>query len=216
MGEAIKSQDVTTSDEEQQTSIEQTPEFQKALSDHLAKAGREAKALTEKETKLREREERILKAEQDRELKELEDVRDDPEALSVAQKKIKLAADIRKFYEERDAFNKEKESMGDRLSKADAAERNEKLEALAAEKNVDVKALKKAAEKITDFDVLSEMADLFPKVQKETPHSDSGKQVGGGRGKSPSLEELQASNPFETQKRVDSGEWVIAGFKARA
>ena len=32
---------------------------------------------------------------------------------------------------------------------------------------------------------------------------------GGGQGKKPTLEQLQASNPMETMKKVDSGEWVL-------
>jgi len=200
-GEAIEKQGESSA-EEKQTSITDSPEFKKALSDHLAKTGREAKALESRESKLREREDKFLKDEQDKELKELENVRDDPELLSIAQRKIKLAADIRKFNEDKSAFNKEKESLGDKLSKAEQAERTDKLEALAAEKGVDIESLKKAAEKITDFDVLSEIADLMTKTQKKTPKFDSGKDSGGGLSDSHFLKGWNSGSLPATQENI--------------
>ncbi len=38
---------------------------------------------------------------------------------------------------------------------------------------------------------------------------DPGKTIGAGSGKKPSVDELKASTPFETQAKVKSGEWAL-------
>lgn len=63
---------------------------------------------------------------------------------------------------------------------------------------------------------IESLASLFgrsaeqPKiVSLETHKPDGGETSGGLSGKKPSLEELQSSDPFDTEKKVKSGEWVL-------
>lgn len=47
-------------------------------------------------------------------------------------------------------------------------------------------------------------------VETETPQFETtASSGGGGKGKTPTLEELRASTPWDTQKKVDSGEWKL-------
>lgn len=92
-------------------------------------------------------------------------------------KKIKEISDKAKAEAELDKRLTEK---AEKLKRVELLERDEKLEALAAEKHVDLVALKKAADKITDPAQLAEIVDLLPKVVKEAPKVDSGKSMGGG------------------------------------
>jgi|TARA_Y100000296_G_C5142298_1_gene241785 Fe2+ transport system protein B len=59
---------------------------------------------------------------------------------------------------------------------------------------------------------LDEKLDTFEKKFRQDYGLDSADTTtasGAGRGKKPSLEELQASTPFETDKKVKKGEWVL-------
>lgn len=213
-----------TSEETKQTSIEETPEFKKALSDHLAKAGREAKTLAEQKAELEKEKQSLAqwraereRAEQERELAELREAENDAESETEKQRVRKAKAyvekQIAKAQAERERLTELEKTINEKSSlveKLKAFERNETLSLLAKEKNVDLDALKKAAGVINDASVLSEIADLLPKVQpKEMPKNDSGKTSGNAGGKTPTIDELRQSNPFDTARKVKSGEWVL-------
>ena len=50
--------------------------------------------------------------------------------------------------------------------------------------------------------------------KKEEPRkTDSGITTGATKGKTPTLEELRASSPEETEKKIKSGEWIIPAWR---
>lgn len=82
---------------------------------------------------------------------------------------------------------------------------------IANEKKVEAQALKDRLSElgITDKAKVPLVADMLVGAST-TFNPDKGETSGGGgTGKRPSIEELQASTPFETDKKVKSGEWVL-------
>lgn len=204
-GETETKQGVETSANETSTSIENTPEFQKALSDHLAKAGREAKALdererrnAERETKLQEREAELKRIEQEKELKEIESVLNDPDStdsektnarraqtyakrmLDEANNASKRLAEIRKEIAENEPMVKEIQT----------SKFLKQVKEFADENKIDPDELRKVVESksLTNMESVKLVADLLPKAKpKDTPSTDSGKTTSGSplAGKSP-------------------------------
>ena len=198
-GETETKQGVETSANETSTSIENTPEFQKALSDHLAKAGREAKALdererrnAERETKLQEREGELKRIEQEKELKEIESVINDPDStdsektnarraqtyakrmLDEANNASKRLAEIRKEIAENEPMVKEIQN----------SKFLKQVKEFADENKIDPDELRRVVESksLTNMESVKLVADLLPKSKpKDTPSTDSGKTIGGGQ-----------------------------------
>jgi hypothetical protein len=86
---------------------------------------------------------------------------------------------------------------------------------MAAKYNIDANALLNFT---TDPTKMEALAAILPKVNPKPPsepeiNPDPGNTSGGGAsGKRPSQEELAASTPQETAKKVASGEWSIPGW----
>ena len=144
---------------------------------------------------------------QDREADELTAARDKPDEL----------ADIRARHTARET--------GDKLTKVKAeleSETAKRIEAEAKGKKADTQ--EEAARIAKDTNVSAQdlidltdgttgkMEALVKRLGGETKPTltlDSGKTIGGGSGKKPSVDELKASTPFETQAKVKSGDWVL-------
>ena len=66
--------------------------------------------------------------------------------------------------------------------------------------------------KLTDgsTEAIEVKANMLPKVGEPAPalRADPGGGTGSASGKKPSLEELQGSNPEDTIKKFESGEWA--------
>lgn len=186
-----------TSAEQKQTSIEETPEFKKALSDHLAKAGREAKSLEaqkqeieQKRQELAEWENQRKQAESEREMKELEAAANDPDATESDKKNIVRARDyLKKQIEAAKAEEKKLAEIRKELAENEPIineiKQTKFMKAVtdyAGEVKVDIDELKKIIESrgIKDIEQAKLVADVMPKVQpKEAPKPDSGKGMGG-------------------------------------
>ncbi len=59
-----------------------------------------------------------------------------------------------------------------------------------------------------------QLIEALTKEEKEVKRPDSGRTStsGGKKGKIPTLEELRASSPADTEKKVKSGEWTLPGW----
>jgi hypothetical protein len=194
MGESIETGKDTmqisnsaTSSTQQEASTSQTPktftesDIKKAVSDALAKAGREAKALETAKADIAKREADIRKAEQDRELAELEAVKDKPDELSILQRKQKLAADIRAHNAEVERQRQEWDMHQAELTELKAAKYELSINGVADKNGVSADLLKaKAIELgITDPAGIEKLAAIMPK-KVAVPNVDSGKTMGGG------------------------------------
>lgn len=125
---------------------------------------------------------------------------------------------------ERDAAKKEK-AANDALLKAETLVFKSGLEKLATSKakelkqeGYDTEDLEKELESCdNEYEIeiatLKYKASRTPKkpgdVEEDSPKFDSGRSSGKGKGRKPTFEELQASHPYETGKKVASGEWIL-------
>ena len=149
----------------------------KAISDALAAAGRTAKALEEKEKRIKAEQEKLANAERERELQELESARDNPETLSLIQRKQKLAAEIRAFNAKQDEFNRKQAEFESQFAEVQATRFEASVASIASKYGVKADTLKDLG--ITDINVLDKVASQMKPVAEIKP--DSGKTVGGGR-----------------------------------
>ncbi len=156
-------------------------DVQKAVNDALAKAGREAKSIETARTEIAKREADIRKAEQDRELAELESVKDKPEELSIIQRKQKLAADIRAHNAEAEKKQQEWAAHEVELAELKATKYEMSVFAVAEKNGVSADLLKAKATElgITDTAGVEKLAAIMPK-KMAPPTTDSGKTMGGG------------------------------------
>lgn len=114
-----------------------------------------------------------------------------------------------------------------RIAKAEEYELTELCNQVAKDyEGADAARLKRQAgrTKFSDdsdrIDQIREIAEDFGwsmKTTKETPKEeprkvDSGMTTGSSKGKTPTLEELKASSPENTEKKIKSGEWVLPGW----
>jgi len=171
-----------TSNDAGQTSY--TPEqIRNLLSDLQAAKGREAKAREE----LKSWQVNIEKSKADSEAqarqKEIDSIDSNDDLSDTEKKQLIKAVDLKKRYSQElrdlnvkiEEKRKEAEALGEKLTKVELSEKEDKLKSLADEKGIDLETLKKASAKINDFKDLEEIADLLPKVRKEAPKFDSGK-----------------------------------------
>lgn len=159
-----------------------TPEqVQQQISAALSKAGRASKNLETATAAIAAREAMIQKAEQERELAELEAVKDKPDELTILQRKQKLAQDIRAHNTERQAWLVEKASHEAEINEAKATRFEVSVYTIAEKAGVSPESLKEKASEIglTDVAAIEKLAALMP---KKTPATvpDSGKTAGGG------------------------------------
>ena len=179
-----------------QGTSEKTPEtytkeqVEKLVSDSLAKAGRDAKSLTVKESALKDAEkaieaerQRIAKWQADREKEELEAVKDDPEALTLFQRKKALREADAKLAEERAAFEEEKATYAERLTAAEETDREILIFEIAGEK-IEPDKLKGLCDKI-NARTREEIQAVVDAIAGEIKPGliikpDSGATIGGG------------------------------------
>jgi hypothetical protein len=155
--------------------------IEKAIHDDRMKTGRETKEIETIKSDLSAREAKILKAEQEKELAELESVKEKPEELTLTQRRQKLAADIRTHNAEVEKFQAEKATHTAELAEAKISKFEMAVTGIAEKNNVSVNLLKDWAAKrnITDLALIEDYASVMPKKTVViTP--DSGKNAGGG------------------------------------
>lgn len=215
-GEAETKQDETSATT-QPTSIEQTPEFQKALSDHLAKAGREAKALAEQKAAIEKerlaletwRKERA-EAEDKARLQELEDALkdapDDRTKRNITTAKSYLEKKIAEAKAENDRLESIKKEIADNaplVEEIKATKFLKQVAELAVSEKVDTEALKSLviSEGLKDIETVKIAAKAMPKVTLSTPKPDSGKSAGNF---DVDINDITKMSPAEYQKNRDA------------
>jgi DNA repair exonuclease SbcCD ATPase subunit len=203
----------TTSEPEAKTYTEE--EKQKAISDALAKAGREAKALADKEAALNARQEaidakqaEIDEAERRKEAAEFEAAKGDPELLRAYQDKqaskkeladiLKQKADLKK---EREVLDRDKADHEAEINEAKEAQHEILVWQVASDKGIDPVRLKNLSVKfkIEGKEQLEELADEIASGKPETPNPlkvDSGVTTGGGE----KSEEQKLKERYPTMK----------------
>lgn len=170
-----------------------TPEdVQKQVSDALAKAGRDAKALEARKAALDESEKKVKawEAERVKEAKAREDAileeatEGQPEKVKTDLKTFKerLRNERQQLDKDRAAFEEEKTQYSGKIKEADAIQFELSVYDVASRNNVSADVLKERAEKfkVTDEAGLDELAQILPKKGKAAEKVDSGKNEGGG------------------------------------
>jgi hypothetical protein len=207
-----------TSANEQSTSIESTPEFQKALSDHLAKAGREAKSLAEREAAISKREQATAEreaaqaqAKAQAELRELDEALNDPDATEGERQKIvrakdflkKTIAEARAEAERLNALKKEISDNNELVKEIQSAKFQKSVREIAAELKVDPDDLLSTvtSEKVENLDTVKLIAKAKPKITVTPPKVDSGKSIGGSN---LNYDDITRMSPAEYQKNRDA------------
>jgi hypothetical protein len=114
----------------------------KAASDALAKAGRDAKSLIEKEKAIQEREARIAEAEARAQEAENEKYRDKPDELAKLQEKRRQKQERDEFARQKAELEKEKAEHAEELTKAQELKLELSVYKIAGQKNVDAGDLK--------------------------------------------------------------------------
>ena len=201
-----------TSDENEETfTKEQLEEAgRKGKSDALAEAGRMKKTTENAIKAAQAAETRIDQMIKDQEDAELKSAAGDEEKLSaIKERQLRRVAESNLAKMTSDLNEKTEELATANVEKAENAKERNARDA-ATRLGVDGKLLVKLA-KFTDgtIEAIEEIAKSLPtKEEKKVLKVDSGKTIGGGSGKKPSLEELKAATPAEYDKKVASGEWV--------
>ena len=196
-------QDVETSADNQGTSTSTPQTFTqeqvaKAISDALSNAGRDAKTfdtrkidLDRRETSIKEAEAKWQKEQEDRDLAELEAVKDNPEELTLVQRKQKLANDIRTHNAEKAQFQgiidackelgiNDAEDFKKVITESRSTKFVQTVSDVANKYNVDTEVLKTTAKELglTDSAAIEKLASSLPK-KNAVPAPDSGKTLGG-------------------------------------
>ena len=161
--------------------------------------------------------ERLNAMDQARVDEELETHRDEPDVI----RRVKAEQARRKADAELAKARQELSEKNERLSQVETekmeTDRSQRAREIATRLNVDVDKLIKFA-KLTDGskEAIEELAQDMPKVTPRKPGltSDSNRGSGGSGAKTPNIQELKASSPDETEKKVKSGEWVIPGWRS--
>ncbi|KKM27627.1 hypothetical protein LCGC14_1572830 [marine sediment metagenome] len=203
--------EVSTPTEKQETPTEKTysqTDIEKIRSDAAAEVGRATKAAETAAAQAKKASERTNKYIEQSRVAELEAKRDEPDALSVIRTRHareELEDELATKNTELETVNQTMETM-----KAETQQNTKELYAreIATRLQVDVEDLlltdgsKEAMEKLALKLTKTEEAKLVLRV-------DQGGGVGSASGRKPTVEELKASDPLETQKKVDAGEWKL-------
>jgi hypothetical protein len=154
-----------------------TPEqVQKAVSDALARAGREARALETRKAGLDAREQAVREAEAHSEAEARKALEGKPDELSLFDRRRAVEAEAAEVAAERKAVEAERAAHAGELRQAAALRFEMAVINLAGETGVDAGTLKDTG--INDMETLKRVAALLPrKGQAITP--DSGKTAGG-------------------------------------
>jgi hypothetical protein len=185
------SQDGDTSGGEGSTSTETITQAQmdeavrKATSDALAKAGRDAKTLAEREARLKEQEAKYQDWERKQQESEDEKYREDPDGLRLLKERRALKAEREEIERLRKEHESEKAAHAELLTKAEETELELTVWRTATEKGVDAEKLKEKAVKfgLKTPEQITELAETmaYATAQQKPPlHFDSGKGTGGG------------------------------------
>lgn len=162
----------------------------------------------------------------DRELQSLfnEDVEKlgEDEATTRKTNRGKIAEQVKAFNKERSEVEKNKRFYDEALPKLGAIERDQKARndvwnlIFPEDKDKVTKVselIKKfaKAQDIEDYEIVLEGIRETVKAGRKPFVPDSGKAGGSGpkKGRRPTLEELSASHPDDTEKKVASGEWIL-------
>lgn len=192
----------STSEKEPETFTREYVE--KSVSDALSRAGRDAKGLEQRMKELQKKEESFktweqeqTKAQREEEERQLEAARDNPDLLQVFQLKKQLRDQVEAFKKERDTFETDRQSHMERLTKAEATEREIAIFDLAQKYNLDAGILK---ELNLDPENTEQVAKRLGSVKKPPIKVDSGKTI-GGEGMPPSAKGKIKSGWEEVHKR---------------
>ena len=182
----------------------------------LADVGRLRAEATKALTAATQAQERLNAMEQARIDEELETHRDEPaeiKRIRAEQAKKRSDAELANIREE---LREKNEKLAQLETEKTESSKQQIAREIAARLNVDPEKLIKFA-KLTDgsAEAIGEIAQDMPKVTPRRPGltSDSNRGSGGSGAKTPTLEELKASSPEETEKKVKSGEWVVRGWR---
>lgn len=214
-----------SSGEQKETSEQEVPqtftrdERDKAVSDALSAAGRDAKTITEKSAEAQQ----ILEAAQqlqrdtkadrerwqdERDEADREVVRADTEALKSLDERIRQRKERDKLAEDRRKLDDDTAKHQTKFQKAEEAERRANATEIATRHNVDAENLIKFTDGSPE--AMEGLAQTLPKKTEPKPalKIDSSKTV-GAKGRKPSQEELDKASPAEFDAKVKSGEWVV-------
>ena len=178
----------TTSQETPQTYTKQ--QMDKAVSDALSQAGRDAKALETQRNELTQQAEaiettkqEIEKYRQDQDAAFMEAVKNNPDAVNWAEKNKELQAKEKELKKQLADFNKTKLEYDAQIKAAQETQKEINIFSVASEKKVDPQRLKTLSDKfgITDKDKLAELADEIASkggTSTQDVHIDSGMTKG--------------------------------------
>ena len=185
-----------TSKEPETFTKEQAQEMtQKAISDALAKAGRDAKSLEQRDTALKAKEEKFTQEARARREKELDDNRDNVDALTNIRAKHKrddLSSEYTKLQSELEVEKEKGKQRDTEIAKSTQEIRTREIATLL---NVDTKTLSKLS-KFTDGsdEAIKGIAEGLPKKGEPKPlvKPDSGRTIGGEQEKKSASQSMKA------------------------
>ena len=162
-------------------------EKQKAISDALSAAGRNAKALEIREQAVREAEARVAEDAKRRDEAYEESIKEDTEKLREWKATKSLKGKEASLAQREADFERERAEHKDTIEAANKVNRSADAQRIATEQKVDVKAL-------LDFggdtpESMETLAKVLPKIVAEPMKTDSSKTLGGGA----SWEEVRAA-----------------------
>ena len=141
----------------------------------------------------------------------IESFKDDPEALKEYRGRKTVREDRAKLSQEKADFERTKVNYEDDLKELRAFKSEKDAHEVAERLSVDVQPILKYLTKVQDAspeDIEEFAGTLTKRTDSKTPLKlDSSKTI-GGKGKKPTLEELQAASPAEYDAKKKSGDWI--------
>lgn len=151
---------------------------------------------------------------------------DDPKKFDLLEQERLLREERRKLKAEKQTLEAEKQTHSERIKVANETMREIHIWNISAEYDnadpVKLKALCDSFEANSEEQIRNAADALWTKKTTnakslqseatETPKPYSGQSSGGSGGRVPTLQELKASPPEETEKKVKSGEWVLPNW----
>jgi len=181
-----------------------------AESDALANAGR-ATAAAEKATKiandaitkLKKAEERAYETDRER-------YKDDVTQLTAIEARRREGTITAELDSTRQELSEERGKREAAEEKVNESTKERNAREIATRLNVEPNLLGELS-RLTDGSVEAIEANMLPKLGevKKPLQIDQGGGTGGASGRKPTLGELKASDPIETDKKVNSGEWTL-------
>lgn len=163
------------------TRAEAKIELDKAVSDALSTAGRTAKAfesrtslLDARDQKLKDAEVKDAERQKTKDVKELDDAKDDPQLLSAVKIRQEAHTQIAEAKKEREEARRERAEHETEIAEAKATKLDTAISGIAKKHGVDLASLKEIG--ITDLKQLDGVAKA---ISDKKPFVDSGKTLGG-------------------------------------